>query len=135
MNIKNFRKINPIDAFAVVIIILFAVLVCLSFTRVKAVQTRDVELTVYIRASDQSKIIAPKAKEQEEVYLNSVDKPVKTVKVEEKDGSLQITVVSKGEIDGDRYIFNGQRILIGQKAEIHGAYFAQGYVKDIKYAD
>jgi len=49
--------------------------------------------------------------------------------------TLDITVAGKGEIVEGKYIFNGSRILVGQKAEIHGTYWAQGFIKEVRYAN
>lgn len=135
MKKKKYSKINPIDVFVLLTLFLFAGLFYLSLTQGKKVEGKDVELTVSVKSSDQSKLIGVAVREQEEVYLNSINRPVKTVRVEERKGALDITVLGKGEVESDKYIFNGQRVLIGQKAEIRGKYFAKGYIKDIRYAD
>lgn len=127
--------LNPIDLTAAVIIALL-VLIFLLVVNMKEPQTgRPVVLTVEITDPTQGALVYSEAKKLGDVYLNSVNVPVKVVNVSKNGNKLDIEVLGQGDISDNRYIFNGMRVLVGQKAEIHANYFAQGYIKDVKYTD
>lgn len=70
-----------------------------------------------------------------EIFLNSVNEPVKIERYQVVGDHILITLEGAGLIEENRYIFNGQRVLVGQKAELHGKFWAQGIITEVKYAD
>lgn len=71
------------------------------------------------------------ATREKKVFFNNVDREVEVAGLVREENYLFITLIAPGEIKGEVYNFNGQRILVNQKAEIHGAYFAQGKVVSV----
>ena len=135
MKIKKFSKMNPIDLAIAAVVILLTLVFVMAINTKKPSVGRPVFLTVEVTDATQSELIYPEAVKLGDVYLNSVNVPIKAVNVSKDGDKLDIRVLGQGEITGDRYTFNGVRILVGQKAEIHANYFAQGYIKDVKYTD
>jgi len=130
---KNSLKVNFVDLAALLILVALAALV--FFALKNPLVPSGKTTLVKIKVEREADTIYPEAQKLGEVYFNSVNKPVKAVKTEKKADFLEITLSGSGQIENDRYIFNGQRVLIGQKAEIHGIYFAQGVITEVKYAD
>lgn len=127
MENKN-KLILIFDLLVVGVIVLFSVILFSSLF-IKAKKMPDtVDLTLKV-TSDQA--IESEAGKQAIVYYNSINTPVNMKKIEKADGSLFITLESSGKITSDRFIFNSQRVLIGQKGEIHSTYFAQGIVVNV----
>jgi len=133
-------KFNIIDlTFAFIIILFLAVLVVGKLVPKEADSDKPVLVTVRIPYLDSSSVIYNEARKLGDVYFNSTLKPVRVMKVEKTiDKSshqevLEITIGGNGRIENDRITFNGTRILIGQKAEIHANYFVQGIISDVKY--
>jgi len=131
---KSKLKINPIDAVVIAVVVLLTLIFILGTTIKKSETGTPMLLTVEITDQNQISLIQKEAEKSGSVYLNSVNKPVQVVKVEKNGDKLDIQVLGQGEISNGTYIFNGARVLIGQKAEIHSGYFAQGYIKDVKEA-
>ena len=79
--------------------------------------------------------VFPEAAEATTIFFNSVNQPVKVSNVFKSADNKELTVIllAKGQIETNKYLFNGLRVAIGQKAELHGSFFAQGVIKDIKY--
>lgn len=131
---KIIIKHNLVDILAATIIGLALVLAVLSFGYSEKPVGDDILLTV--RVKNNVDLIAKEAEKKGLVYLNSVNTQVEIVSSEVTDqGTMEITLKGKGSIADNRYIFNGSRILIGQKAEIHGNFVAKGNVLEIKYAN
>lgn len=130
---KNSLKVNFVDLAALLILVALAALV--FFALKNPLVPSGKTTLVKIKVEREADAVYPEAQKLGDVYFNSVNKPVKAVKTEKKADFLEITLSGSGQIENDRYIFNGQRVLIGQKAEIHGIYFAQGVITEVKYAD
>jgi hypothetical protein len=84
--------------------------------------------------------LLPEIKNAKTLYFDSTLNPVKQVGYKEnttngKVTSVDITIEGPGDISPDRYVFNGMRVLVNQKAELHGSYFAQGAITEVKYAN
>lgn len=88
-------------------------------------------LTIRVPAEN----IEKEAQLQKEVYFNGTNSPVVVKSVTREGNFFLITLEGAGETENGAYFFNGQRILIGQKSEIHSTYFAQGVVTEIKHED
>ncbi len=129
------KKVNPIDVAALIIIIALGVLVAKTLLVKNQVTGRNVLLTIETSSSGESDAAYNEAVKLPDVYVNTVNTPVKTKNVIKKTDVLDVEVLGRGEVNGGVYIFNGERVLIGQKAEVHGPFFVQGYIKGIRYAD
>lgn len=127
------KKLNLFDGLVLAIVVVMIFVIGLSFA-VKNENTGK-ETLVKIKVEREADAVYPEAQKLGEVYFDSTNKPVKAVKAEKKSGFVEITLSGPGQIENNRYIFNGQRVLVGQKAEIHGTYFAQGVITEVKYAD
>ena len=125
------KKLNLFDALVVAIIIFLGAILFFSLQDNNESYTDQLIATVVINTPAPEVILKP-AQKQQKVFLNSVNQEVtvESIRIDEE-GRAEIILGGLGKIEEDRIIFNGQRILIGQKAEIHGLYFAQGYVKDV----
>ena len=67
------------------------------------------------------------------VYFDSVNQSVDFIKAETVNGDYLITLKSRGEVTSSQITFDGVRVLVGQKAEIHANYFAQGIITKAQY--
>jgi len=124
-----------LDIIVLVLIVGALVLAAFALKTPTAPTGKPVVLTMNVTRN--ADLIAKEAEKLGTVYFNSTDQPVKVIAVERttrnKMPALQITLESKGSIEKDKLIFNGLRVLIGQKAEIHGSYFAQGVIQNVEY--
>lgn len=128
------KKINIFDVLIILFISLFLVLAGLFyFYKKEEVVGKPSLLTVRVYQNHDD--IAPKVKQEKTVYFDSLDKSLEQVSVKEYPKYLDITIKGEGVLDDGRTIFEGQRVLVGQKAEIHSSYFAQGVITEIRYAD
>jgi hypothetical protein len=132
------KKINIIDLVVVIFFVAIAFLALMFFTKKQQQTDKPTLVTIRVQISDPQ--IIPKIKEEKTVNFDSTLNPVEQVGVKEnyaegKVNSIEITVKGPGKIESERYLFNGMRVLINQKAELHGKYFVQGAITEIKYAD
>jgi len=135
-------KINFIDTSVVVVVLLIVGIGAAYYMQRPLPSTSKLRVTVQIGSPVVATAVLAQAETDMAVYLNSVDRPltVQSVsKVYDKAGgltALDVTLEGPGAVDKNgSYIFNGQRILINQKAEIHGNYFATGAVVKIENAN
>lgn len=134
-------KLNIIDVAAVVVVLLVIAMGAIYYLqKPKSVDTKLI-VTVHVGDPIISKAILSQAQADKSVFLNSVDKPldVQVVKgafdATGQLNALDIMLEGPGYIDkNNNYIFNGQRVLINQKAEIHGNYFAAGAITKVENA-
>lgn len=131
------RKINLFDAFILLLVILLGIFLFSAYTKEQKALGRPVILTIEVTSDVES--ISQEVKVGENVYLNSVNSPVaiagteRELECDEETATLEIKVQAEGEITDDYILFNGQRVLVGQKAELHGKFFAQGVIEDAQY--
>lgn len=130
---KKITFINIIDLLALVLIISIFVFAYLAVTYKKEVVGKPTLLTFV--TTNNVETILPEALKSKTVYFDSVNEPVKVINVSKSPDNKELSVVllANGQIEADKYQFNGLRVSIGQKAELHGSFFAQGIIKDIKY--
>jgi hypothetical protein len=125
------KNINIFDVVALTLVIALIGFSVFAYTYKTKTDNSQVFLTIKT-LTPEADAIEKAARDQKEVFLNSVNAPVTVTKVERVGQNLLITVKAPGNLSADKYIFNGQRVLIGQKAEIHGNYFAQGQITEVK---
>jgi hypothetical protein len=129
------KKLNIIDYF-IFIILLVSAIVFFNISSRDNGPERNV--LVKVRITQNAGSIYPVA-EPGTTYFNSINEPSLITEVrrgdENKPNDLEITVQGKGNLENNRYIFQGLRVLVGQKAELHGDFWAQGIITEIKYAD
>lgn len=125
------NKVNLFDLLVLIILISFSALLFFSFLKKEKTYSQKVEVVFEASGNDQ---VFEEAKKQQEVFFNSVNKSVLVKSVERANENIKITLEAPGEKKGDAFIFNGQRILLNQKAEIHSTYFLQGKITSIEYA-
>lgn len=128
----NKKIVNLVDALLAIIILGVVLLGFFSFFKKDEAYSDQIKLTLRV-TSDQ--VVENEARKQTEVFFNSVNMPVHLVKVERQGADLFITLKANGAVENGRFVFNGQRVLTGQKGEIHGSYFAQGIITDVKRED
>ena len=128
------NKLNMIDAAAVIAVMLLVAFGAIYYLRQPTVENTKLKVTVEVTDVAQVAAISGVAVSAKSVYLNSIDRPVNATAAMQGQ-ALLIKLVGPGHMDeGGYYYFLGQRILVGQKAEIHGSYFAQGKVTSIENA-
>lgn len=128
---KNNKLVNVFDLIALLVVIFVVSLFVFSLCYPPKITGKPMTVTIKVTSDD--KAIYETAIDQKQVFLNSSNQSLSVKNTSYLDGSLQITLIGSGEIKDSNTIFNGQRILVGQKAEIHGNYFAQGIITSIVY--
>lgn len=121
---KTKNLINFFDATIILVILVIAGLFIYSQYIYQAPETGNIYVTVKAPAEN----IEAAALIDKDVFFNGVNRQVEVKKVEKQGGDLIITLYGPGQVKADDNIFNGQRILINQRVEIHGAYFVIGRV-------
>ena len=126
--------INIYEILAAVIglLLLGVVIFTLNYKPVANPDTKKVNISIAV-TTDKS-VIKDAAEKQKQVYFGGSNTPVDLVSVVDGD-KFVITLSGLGKITDNAYYFNGQRILIGQKVEIHSTYFARGLVTSVSYAN
>jgi len=69
----------------------------------------------------------------ENIYLNGSNNVSKVVSSETKHGNIIVKISGPADRKDEVYNFNGQRVLIGQKAELHGSFFARAKIEKFEY--
>jgi len=125
------NKINTIDLIFLAVATALVVLLGISYIYRPNIKGNPTLLT--IRVTSDSSSIEKTIATQKQVFFNSTNSPVDYIGSTKEGANLFITVRAPGKIEKDRYIFNGIRVLVGQKAELHSTYFAQGLIIDVRY--
>jgi len=129
------NKINFIDLSVVAIVILIVAVGAGYYLNKPRVESTRLRATVEISDPSQVKALKDIVTKPGTVYLNSNNSPMEATGMVSAD-NLLVTVSGPGHMSGDGlYYFNGQRLLVGQKAEIHASYFAQGKIIKIENAN
>ena len=131
---KNKRTIfNLVDLIVLILIIGILAFAYLAISHTKEIVGKPILLT--FTTTNNVETVFPEAVKTKTIYFNSVNQPVTVINVSKSsdNNELTVTLLAKGKIETNKYLFNGLRVAIGQKAELHGSFFAQGVIKDIKY--
>ena len=133
------NKYVVFDAITLFLILFVVLVLAYMITTKTKTEERNMVVSVNIGYAPQARLVYGEATKLKPIYFDSVDRKLETVKVEktlDKDGQINditVYVKGKGNITDSRIIFNGLRIMVGQKAELHGNFFASGVVKSISY--
>jgi len=124
---------NIIDLIVLILIIAVFSFAYLAISYPKGISGKPVLLT--FTTTNNVEIVFPEAAKATTIFFNNVNQPVEVTNVSKSSDNKELTAIlsAKGQVETDKYLFNGLRVSIGQKAELHGSFFAQGVVKDIKY--
>ena len=129
-------RLNIIDMSVVAVVILFVMIFGVYYLNKPKAETKKLNVMVEIVDPAQVDVIATEAAKDTTVYLNSINIPVSVLSVTKGNNVLDILLQGLGETDANgSFVFNGQRILIGQKAEIHANYFVQGKITAVENAN
>jgi len=130
---KKITVSNIVDLIALVLLVSIFVFAYLAVTHKPEIVGRPTLLT--FTTTNNVETVFPEAAKSTTIFFDSVNEPVKVVNVSKSPDNkeLNVTVLANGQIETNKYLFNGLRVSIGQKAELHGSFFAQGIIKDIKY--
>ena len=130
---KKITVFNLIDLIALILIICIFVFAYLAVTHKSEIIGKPTLLT--FSTTNNVETVFPEAAKSTTIFFDSVNEPVKVVNISKSPDNkeLSVTLLAKGQVETNKYLFNGLRISIGQKAELHGSFFAQGVIKDIKY--
>lgn len=132
-------RINIFDILAIIAVIILACIGIAAWNNKPFLGSRTVLVEVKISNEATIQMILPKVKLASEVFYSGTKYPVKQVSYRtenDKNGQVQylfVVLSGKGDITSDKSTFNGQRIYVNQKVEIHADYQAQGYVADYYY--
>jgi hypothetical protein len=127
------NKVKAIKALDLVVLALLLFLGLLFLLPQKQISSHRV-LLKYETSRDVS-AIAPVATKTKEIYFDSEKDPVKVISAILKGDKLEVTLEGPGSVESGKLVFNGLRVMIGQKAELHGDFWSQGVITEIKYAD
>lgn len=119
------KKSNLFDFLVILSFVALAVLILVLASQRQRDLGRPTLVTIKARVSDE---VRTEAKKGETVFLNAQKAESRVVAVQEEGNNTLITIEGLGEKNGEIYLFNGQRVLIGKKAELHGGFWAQGTV-------
>lgn len=124
------KKINLFDSLVAILLVGLVIL----FGSIALFPKRDLGTPAFVTVKVQqgAEEIYPEAQKMGTVYLNGQKAESKIVEVEKQPGAVLITIEGFGKKEGEVYLFNGQRILINQKAELHGGFWAQGNITEFK---
>lgn len=125
---SNKFAINAFDSGSIIIV---AFILMMAVYSLFIYQAPEFNQKIYATLKVSADNIETEALSQKTVYLNSVNIPVDVSAVRREGDFLLITLSAPGEIKDGVYIFNGQRILVNQKSEIHSTYFAQGEIVSV----
>lgn len=125
------KKITYFDFF-VLIITLTIIFIGLVPKKIEEVG-RPIMVTV--RFNNNVDLVNKEAKRGEDIFLNSIDEESTIVNVAKNQDSIEVTIGGVGEISENGYIFENSKILVGQKAELHGKFWAQGVITEVRYAN
>lgn len=128
MNSKLFKtaKHNLLDALVLTSLMLLAIMAFLIMTQPSRSLGQDALLTV--RIEKPSEYLVQELEKRGAVYLNGVEEPVSIVSAQRVGNAVEVVVSGKGTKDSARLTFNGQRVLINQKAELYGTFLAKGKI-------
>lgn len=142
MALPKLNKLNIVDAAIVMVVVLVVAIGGLFYLQKPKAIDSSLAVTVHVGDPVISAAIFDQALVDKAVYLNGVNYSLQVVSVQKttdafgKWNGLDVKLHGPGYIDPrGYYIFNGQRILINQKAEIHGNYFAPGAITKIENAN
>lgn len=137
--LKN--KVNIFDIFIAIVLVLAAVFLIFSYNNKPYLGSKNVSIEVRVSDGFTIESINKKLKDNVQVFFSGTKYPViqdsHRFEYDNLGGIKYIFIKLKGlgDINDGKSIFNGQRIYINQKVEIHGDYWAQGYIVDYKYED
>lgn len=120
------KKFNIIDLLALGIVMLFGSLVALI--AVQPERNLGTDTILEVRVPNPSNALTTEMEKKGTVYLNGVDVPATIIRVTPENGAALLLIEGKGTEKGELMTFNGQRILINQKVELHGSFWAQGTI-------
>ncbi len=125
-----------LDILVLLMVLIFVAIGCIYYLKPTSKTGETVKVTIEIIDQAQAELIKTEAEREKTVFINSINTPVSVVSVREDSDKLLVTVSGDGSVDEDgTTTFIGQRLLVGQKAEIHGGYFAQGKISKIEKAN
>jgi hypothetical protein len=129
------KKINLFDILVLSIVVIFFFVLFLGAVKRNSFLTDGYDIYATVRVIDEASIVYNAAKDSNYAFLNSINTPSEIVEVERsadlESNYTYITLHGTGVVEENIYIFNGTRILINQKAEIHGSFFGQGIIYEV----
>ena len=137
--VKLKSKVNLFDALVLLAVFIFAGLFIMSFNNKPYLGDKNMLVELKISNSDTINAILPKVASSKTVYFSGTKYPVEQLSYRVENDTngqpecLYVTIKGLGVVSDGASIFNGQRIFVNQKVEIHADYQAQGYVTDYHY--
>lgn len=130
------NKINIIDITAVVAVVLVVAIGATHYLRKPVPETTKLNVTIEVSDAAQVQTVADMAAKDKTAYFDSINELFTVTSVTKQGENLDITLNGPGHPEASGvFVFDGRRILVGQKAEIHASYFAQGKIVKIENAN
>jgi hypothetical protein len=136
---EKFQKPNIIDIATILVVVLLVAIGAIYYLQKPKLVDTKLRVTIRVGNPEIARAILPQARLDKTVFLNSTNRPLVVSSVQEvtndvgEFSALDISLVGPGFLNKQgNYIFNNQRILINQKAEVHGNYHAQGGIIKIE---
>jgi hypothetical protein len=123
------KKINFFDGLLVLVIAIFIVLLVIVY--LKPPKNLGEPASITVEVIQNADLVYEEAAKMGTVYLNGQKQASKITDIEKDNERILIIIEGLGTKEDEVYIFNGQRVLVGQKAELHGGFWAQGYITEI----
>jgi hypothetical protein len=124
------KKINIFDGLVVLLLAAFLLLAATIYLSPQRDFGGPAQITVQVE--ENSTIIYPEAEKKSAVYLNGQRQESRITDVSRTNNVVTLQISGSGTINGEVYSFNGQRILVGQKVELHGSFFARGIITNFE---
>jgi len=125
------KKLNLVDVIAIAIVMLFiGLIVAVSLWPQKELPGKA---TLGVRVTEEYQTVKNGINIGDKAYLNGSNNPsiIESVVVEEV--SIVVYISGPAAKDDEVYNFNSQRVHVGQRAELHGSFFARGIITSFDY--
>lgn len=136
---KQKFNLNIFDILAIIVVVAISLIGFVAINNKPFLGNKNMLVEIKISNEATIQTVLPKLLSAKEVFYSGTKYPVQQVSFHtENDASgnvvyLFITLRGLGSVMDDNSIFNGQRIYVNQKVEIHADYQVQGYVADYHY--
>lgn len=125
------KKINIVDWIALVIVVLFVGLI--AAVALWPQKELPGKATLGVRVTEEYQTVKNSINIGDTVFLNGSNNPSKIESVVADEVSIVVYISGPAAKDDEVYNFNSQRVHVGQRAELHGSFFARGIITSFDY--
>lgn len=124
-------KLNLLDFLIISFTVLFLSLVFMVWY----LPTRSLagQAVLSIKVTEDYEAIEKAAELDRSVFLNGSNRLATVESVKIQDDYLVVRIKGPAEKNKEVLNFNGQRVLLGQRVELHGSFFARGTITNFEY--